>query len=944
MVSSVRQRLRSAPICVPFEFEWQGDDYVVDHVDVLDGGEIVKHPEPIVIVTKQGGSVIASSYGVRVAQPVEIAAVSLAALESAGAQAVPDAALLKQTITLFLAVGAHVDNGQVVLSIGLAEVDLGPIIGSLPDANQIEGAIVGAAQQFGEVETLLDMGPLTTLVGYQIPASNVGVGTDDAGTVVFVRVELGGPFNSSIPDWSSFYQTEQPNHLAGHDWCQLIDKQAVVQAVSSRIESALDAAEQNDTFVAPGNPSNSWHPAWPGVGTSFWGEVVDACPVWIGFVYIGLIDVGLDVTMETHFSVPENNTLAMNIKFYWNVNDVEAVACAISAGTFWPAAGTILMADGKINGEFSAGMIFGPFVVFSAFLIGLDVAAAPPDLEIDAFEKVDSTDADLEYVQRTENIDLGPLIDLTAVYGVPSALVVAGTMASFEIAHPPKLTAVVGDSFDWRWHDLCQSYAKLHADASASFIHLAGSGAHTPLAICDARVVDDEYDQFSPYLTVTPSLEGGTIQVSVPVDGVVADYVANPYPCKVLVTTNGGARLISFPPLKTLSAEEIAALNQTRLIMKVVYCTEWAHFFWGKHYNPKWDIDPPEEAVKATKLAQVGVAAGTSVGRIVLEGEQRRVLAVADVRPRSVVHISALLPADSDFTVRGEPSQETRDEETTAGRITVHEALLAKATTCRFSDAVTTVSLGRVGQHRAMFCTAGGDLWAIDIRVLTSPRIISRLRGLSLDGFLPTAEGGVGCGSEGLVLVKAGARPGLSDAEVISRARARSLVRYRGLIYALSDESLSIHDLSLEQIGQVDLPGCETMLVVGDELVVAGHRVVTRLALSDPSRPASRFSYALPEDGDLWDTRSRSKAGLLIHVAGVTGAGRTWELADNGKATPVAEYLGQPWFVGLARGGRTFARILSDRRTVELYQLIRGKQLNQEEIEARPAPEMAVEA
>src|SRR5262245_3459380 len=110
MVSSVRQRLRSAPICAPFEFEWQGEDHVVDHVDVLDAGEIVKHPEQVIIATKQGFSVVDSSYGVRVAQPIEISVVSLAALESAGADAAPEAALLKGTITLFLSVDSHVES------------------------------------------------------------------------------------------------------------------------------------------------------------------------------------------------------------------------------------------------------------------------------------------------------------------------------------------------------------------------------------------------------------------------------------------------------------------------------------------------------------------------------------------------------------------------------------------------------------------------------------------------------------------------------------------------------------------------------------------------------------------------------------------------------------------------------------------------------------------
>lgn len=83
----------------------QGQAHVVDHVEILDTGEIVKEPEQQVIFTKQGGSVIDPAYEVRVAQPVDITAASLAALESRCGTPAAANALVTQTIPPLFSVG-----------------------------------------------------------------------------------------------------------------------------------------------------------------------------------------------------------------------------------------------------------------------------------------------------------------------------------------------------------------------------------------------------------------------------------------------------------------------------------------------------------------------------------------------------------------------------------------------------------------------------------------------------------------------------------------------------------------------------------------------------------------------------------------------------------------------------------------------------------------------
>lgn len=113
----------------------------------------------------------------------------------------------------------------------------------------------------------------------------------------------------------------------------------------------------------------------------------------------------------------------------------------------------------------------------------------------------------------------------------------------------------------WGWSSLCSSDAQLMATATYvltnSAIQQPGE-SHQPLQLLSAEVIDDPLDQFSLYLSVSMTQEYGLLQLSLPQSVLKPEYMQleAPYPCKVLLRTTGGTRLLTVGAVNGLSEAE----------------------------------------------------------------------------------------------------------------------------------------------------------------------------------------------------------------------------------------------------------------------------------------------------------------------------------------------------------------------------------------------------
>ena len=943
LAAGVTDRFKSQPLCAAGIYE----SMVVDHVEVLDA-TVVKLPVfGHVHFGPLGPAMISPAYDVAVSQELKLVIASLAALESAGS--VPVADTLEATIAIRIAFTASITAGKPTFSFGYAGVDLGSVLGSLPNANDIAASIGAAAQSVSAGSpTTLDTTPISDLVGHPVTVSNVGVATDDAGSLITVRIELDAPGPSTIADWSAFYATDPTSWLVpGNDWCQFIDQHTVVQAIVDRIEDGLYTAAQQGTFDSPGDPSAVWHPAWPGVHVGFAGEVIDACPAWVGLLYVGMVDVDVAVTLDATFSVPATNSLAMHLKFYWETTDAgETFGCAVSAAVFWPAVGTILMAQGKINEEFSIGLIAEvavPFLgaqgVFAGFLVG--VGQATPDLPIEGFEQVADTDADLEYAQTVEGLHLGPGLDVTTVYGVSQGLVLAGTRAvPAQVKHPPGLELSPEQPvFEWGWPDLCQE-AVLKATAEVACLNPDPSGVHTALEICDATAVDDGFDQFRPYIKITRSPEGGTVRVAVPISALLPDFLAAPYDCKLLIQTNGGSRLLTIPWFdKPLTVEQQAELQIKIALEKTVKCKLWAHFFWGKHFNPKWHDDPPWRQENERHVWRVVLAGTTSPGDVRLEDDGGRLLASAHLGRADHAELTSLFDApgrDATVQIAGEPSSGTHSGERPAGSLAVHQTLLLQDAVLGLAQPLAHMSGGRNAAQPALFCVVEGGLRVFDLTQRSFPRLLAHVPGLDLSGFLPRNR--VGWGRRGLVWIRDG-REGWSVEPVPGEdAPVHAVARYRGSLYCLHDERLKILDIALRPVGSIDLEGFTQLLVVGTTLIASRRGLARTFDIGVSHEPRELGLYELPGAEKLSDPHLAGEASNAVFASGTAAGGVIWSLTGD-EPIELASYEADPWFVDTTKVGASLARADRDGRNVALLHVERSMPLSAGEIDPTRRPD-----
>lgn len=79
------------------------------------------------------------------------------------------------------------------------------------------------------------------------------------------------------------------------------------------------------------------------------------------------------------------------------------------------------------------------------------------------------------------------------------------------------------------------------------------------LQVCHVRVLDDPLNVFK--VEVIRELHGlPDVKVSVDFWGMNGDYWKNPYPCRLMVKTTGGVRILTLPPLPALTEEQFKSL------------------------------------------------------------------------------------------------------------------------------------------------------------------------------------------------------------------------------------------------------------------------------------------------------------------------------------------------------------------------------------------------
>ena len=446
--------------------------------------------------------------------------------------------------------------------------------------------------------------------------------------------------------WEQFYgngvidRLQQGNERAG--WNLFLDHHAILGFVK---EEVLKSIEGQSGITITRQPKAQWFdyaqvgpvtiPGYARVHVDLEVEKKNAC-----YCFTEDLDVAAEITADVYIAVPKLDTVRIDL--YSNVapDFWDASCCILTAAAFWPILGFGQMATGAVTGwEYMAGFL--PFVSFIAAIVKVN------DVHFDAKGKwiKDEDDEDHAYSEDHLFLPADPNFGQLSVKGSRPlsdgsslqafGLFLWGGMEVFSRPQPvledPQL-----EPFCWSKAGRCSR----RIAASSRFRLYPENPQHWALlGVCGARIIDDPY---GIYKLEVHKEEHGFYDLVLSVDfwSMNPEFwkPGNSYPCRVLVKTTGGVRIVTLKPLPALSEEQFKALARQAAFEYVNNCYLPRHRLFEEL---EWPIEQlfEQPGLHYVQLRAAGLPPGERVDLIGRNGEE---LGRFTVNPSGTLLVTAL--------------------------------------------------------------------------------------------------------------------------------------------------------------------------------------------------------------------------------------------------------------------------------------------------------------
>jgi hypothetical protein len=429
----------------------------------------------------------------------------------------------------------------------------------------------------------------------------------------------------AVPYWDHFYangvidRLQQGPERAG--WNIFLDHHAIVGFVK---EEVLTSIKGQSGITITRQPKAEWFDyaqigplTFPGIArvhVDLEVEKKDAC-----YCFTEDLDVSAEITADVYISVPKLDTVRIDINSNVSPNFWDATCCVLTAAAFWPVLGFGQLVKGGIKDwQYLVGFL--PFVAFIAAIVKVN------DVHFDAKGKwiKDEDDEDHAYSEDHLYLPADPNFGQLSVKGSKplsdgsslqaEGLFLWGGMQVFSQAQPaledPHL-----EPFCWQKAGRCSK----RIAASSQFRLFPDNPL---LHVCHARIIDDQYDVYK--LEVRKE-EHGFYDLILTVDFWSMNpkfwEPGNSYPCRVLLKTTGGVRILTLKPLSALSEEQFKALAKQAAFEYVNNCYLPRHRLFEEL---EWPIEQiiEQPGLHYVQLRAAGLPPGERVDLIGRTGEE----------------------------------------------------------------------------------------------------------------------------------------------------------------------------------------------------------------------------------------------------------------------------------------------------------------------------------
>ncbi|WP_139492160.1 hypothetical protein [Brevibacillus dissolubilis] len=476
------------------------------------------------------------------------------------------------------------------------------------------------------IKTPLNVGKISGLGG-QPGVANAGIAAvvkkSEDGTAylpgestIAIRIEL-GPYPTSTDAWEAFFSKPQENLFKAQGkngftpgdrgWVVFLAKYFMTQRVVNEVEQGLQKAKE---FRLRGGIASTW--GAPGgrsiVNLSFYATAVDVCA-------ISSLDLRLQIPVE--FLI-KPDTFQQHIKVnYWK-SDSDTAVCAAIASLVWPYVGVKLVEFEQMDWlGYIASLPFSTFVFLSVLNnINPQIPSTSKCQQTSKDEFLCTADFDMNdiptegrpHVMDSLGRDDGFVIlgdvSWTEQLGRQFKLASIGKL-QFKLETPSFGTCNGSSSTTLALiNEHPENFLTYTATVTLTFKEedLPPDNPTKPVSIsktnlippyvCSVRVrdEDDPLHVFRDHVAVVDSTSYyATIKVSLPVTSVPPEYftTAHRYPCRLLIHTSAGTRMITLPPIEQANQGQMKSAATAAWAQRVSNC-----YAKSQRYNPKWIIDP----------------------------------------------------------------------------------------------------------------------------------------------------------------------------------------------------------------------------------------------------------------------------------------------------------------------------------------------------------------
>jgi hypothetical protein len=413
---------------------------------------------------------------------------------------------------------------------------------------------------------------------------------------IAIRFEIGAV--GADGDWTSFLKGDLDDHLQGNDWGLFISSDTVVQIANSAVTEAVASA--GGTVIG-----SNWAPVGgvAAVDTSvlitFHGHV----EVWPG---ITLFDGDVTVLVDLH-TIFDQDVGGLRSDISYNI---------------------------KVQGDLTADII-NDLGLANMFAAGNSIKIPAGYTKIGDREFYRVTSIPTQILENELTLRPG------VVLGLPDGMLIGGSASVTPGLAPPDCN-VASTPFLLQYLVSCSALldhtqgppTAVNVTASCSFSAWESYNSQFPLIIGAFRLVNsipadfppgsppDPEQQYSPYLPVAPQQIGAgtSYEIQVPIPKISSGYKNDPYPCQLLLLTNGGARYLSLGQIPVPKIVDGEVANASRIYIPDCNLGEidpWAVMV--AVFNPIWLVDPGPaqevELVEAVARSLVGIITRTENGR-----------------------------------------------------------------------------------------------------------------------------------------------------------------------------------------------------------------------------------------------------------------------------------------------------------------------------------------